>query len=90
MLKTARVIAQELFQENQNASVFEIRVCTEAEAESPNSEFVMEVVQAYHQVQVEQQSLTRPDWQGGIVHLPHNPVQKASVADNSVGAQRSH
>ena len=82
MLKTARVIAQELFQENQNASAFEIRVCTEAEVNSPDSEFVMEVVQAYHQVKVEQKSLIRPDWQGGIVHLPHNPLQKASVADN--------
>ncbi|MDB5339315.1 MAG: hypothetical protein JWN70_4934 [Planctomycetaceae bacterium] len=71
MLKTARVIAQELFQENQNASVFEIRVCTEAEVDSPDSEFVMEVVRAYHSVKVDHQSLTRPAWQGSIVHLPH-------------------
>ncbi len=71
MLKTARVIAQELFQENQNASVFEIRVCTEAEVDSPDPEFVMEVVRAYHSIKVDHQSLTRPEWQGGIVHLPH-------------------
>lgn len=71
MLKTARVIAQELFQENQNASVFEIQVCTEAEVDSPDPEFVMDVVRAYHSVKVDHQSSIRPAWQGSIVHLPY-------------------
>ena len=82
MVKTARIIAQELFQENENASVFEIRVCTEAEVDSPDPEFVMEVVRVYHRIQSEHQSLIRPAWQGGIVHLPHRPPKTIRVSDN--------
>lgn len=85
MFKTARVIAQELFQENQNASVFEIQACTEAEVDAPNHQFVMEVVRAYHAVKANQQSVIRPPWQGGIVHLM--PTARAarripSLSDN--------
>jgi hypothetical protein len=85
MSKTARVIAQELFQENQNASVFEIQACTEAEVDSADPQFVMEVVRAYHAVKANQQSATRPPWQGGIVHLlrtARTACREASLADN--------
>jgi len=82
MEKTARIIAQELFQENQNASVFEIRVCTEAEVDSADPEFVMEVVRAYHRIKAEQLSMIRPAWQGVIVHLPHRSHCTVRVSNN--------
>ncbi len=82
MVKTARIVAQELYRENQNASVFEIRICTEAEVDSPDPEFVMEVVRAYHRIKAEDKPVIRPAWQGGIVHLPHRPPNMAKVSDN--------
>lgn len=46
-----RQIALELFRENQNASLYEIRFCTEAEAHGASPAFLIEVIEEYEKLQ---------------------------------------
>lgn len=82
MLKTARLIAQELFEENQNASLFEIRACTEAEVDAPDPDFVMDVVREYSKVKANRKATIRPAWQGCIVHLPYRSYWNSRISNN--------
>lgn len=51
MDKSPRQIAVELFRENQNASLYEIRFSTEAESHSPEPSFLIAVIQEYEKLQ---------------------------------------